>query len=146
MPWVFPSVPRWVLLCTCFCCLFLSDVSVVSVSLACHSCPDVLSWIRQHFGIHSQVPPPPSPLPNLLLNTQTHTHIHTKTSTISRDKLGFCDFLQIAVEIRPCTDREISTKEALCKPEEKKHTYKSQSCNGSCDGLFMLEHMYPIAE
>ena len=93
MPWVFPSVSVWVLLCMRLHCLFLSDVSVVSVSLAFLSCPDVLCWILRHLA-PSQAPP------HTLLYTHRHTQTHTYTHTISQDKLGFCDFVQIRLQIR----------------------------------------------
>lgn len=63
-------------------------------------------------------------------------YTRTSTSTISQDKLGFSDFLQILLQIRennlkkknPRTDRGMSIKEPFWKPQEKNHSYKSQSC------------------
>lgn len=57
----------------------------------------------------------------LLCYTDTHTLTHTNTSTISWDKLGFCDFLQILPLIRE------NNLKAL---HRKRHEYKRTFLEG----------------
>ena len=64
----------------------------------------------------------------------THTHTQTHTSSISQDKLGFCDFLQIPLQIRENNLKALNRQrhEPLWKLTGKRKkptcTYKSQSC------------------
>lgn len=123
MPWVFPSVSIWPLLCMRLRCLFPSDVSVVSVSLASASASLVLTCSAESCGIWHPLKSPPL-LP----------HARTNTSTISQDKLGFCDFLQIPPQI---------SENNLKALHRQRHEYKRASVEAYGKELHILEPELP---
>lgn len=124
MPGVFASASALALLCTRWHCLPPSDVGVVSVSLLV----PFLSWhALLHpvaFGTSSRPPSHRPPFPHIHKHTHAHAHTNTHTSSISQDKLGFCDFLQIPIQIRKNNLSRAQTQTWLSRGRRNNYTDK----------------------
>ena len=161
VPWVFPSLSLWTCCCLCAWDVLASDVSIVSVSLAGASVSRVLTCSDASCSFwHPLKSPPPLPPPNTHTHkhthththtqthththTRTHTHKHTNTSTISQNKPGFSDFLQILLKIRgnhlKTAQTETSIKKSRFRSLRKitTHTKARAARLSSVDGMIGL--------